>query len=412
MPAEFAIHTTGHDCRLISAFFEYLDANRALSMIGGCVLAGWPATPYGQPGGDGPVPASLQPILNLGVDCNGMDRFISHLFRLDSASPPVLRKSGKLWPAVKVAAATLIMYYKQRCEAGEMLQVRNAMQESLKHGIPPVCAGTNSHQVLISWSALVADKFNEDNLHLTCRASSDANTQLSAVTQQMGQVISELRSLVLGLQSEVTRIKQDAMDLQNTRSPGSHASASASTQAASASTQATAFSFLMQQGPHDVSASPGMQSFAGVTAAELYLDYMRRGGNMPNILKKQDLDRAKIAVRWFDAFATEDEHTMLKDNSQETGRQRICCMNLNVLCVARIVQAYREAKMKDNSVKIPDLKGTTLLVGAIQNRKAALEKLGVTVDVDVQAFATFRKQYEADKRQSVVSKRVRESDAP
>ena len=54
MPAELAVHTTGHDLTGISALWEYLNARISLCIPGSVILAGWPAFAYGQTG-QGPV---------------------------------------------------------------------------------------------------------------------------------------------------------------------------------------------------------------------------------------------------------------------------------------------------------------------------------------------------------------------
>ena len=61
-PTEIAVFTTGHDLTGSTAFFEYVDANRAVSMVCSIILAGWPPLPWGHTG-MGPVPAMLSSIL-------------------------------------------------------------------------------------------------------------------------------------------------------------------------------------------------------------------------------------------------------------------------------------------------------------------------------------------------------------
>jgi hypothetical protein len=75
IPAELAIHNTGHDATGISALWNYLDPRVALCMPGAIVLAGWPPLPYGQIG-RGPVHPSLVPIINMGISLVRLDRYI------------------------------------------------------------------------------------------------------------------------------------------------------------------------------------------------------------------------------------------------------------------------------------------------------------------------------------------------
>jgi hypothetical protein len=88
MPMEFVIHITGHDLRTLSALFNYLRPYIALQTAGGLVLAGWPAPPYGRLS-NGPIPASLGPILNLGVAMDRLKAMINCLFQFDTTTPSI-----------------------------------------------------------------------------------------------------------------------------------------------------------------------------------------------------------------------------------------------------------------------------------------------------------------------------------
>ena len=54
VPAELAVHTTGHDLTSLSALWEYLHARISLCIPGAVTLAGWTPFAYGQ-NGKGPV---------------------------------------------------------------------------------------------------------------------------------------------------------------------------------------------------------------------------------------------------------------------------------------------------------------------------------------------------------------------
>jgi len=62
VPADIAVHNTGHEIKKFCALAEYLDASLPLSMPGAVVLAGFPPLPWGHLG-MGPVPASLDALL-------------------------------------------------------------------------------------------------------------------------------------------------------------------------------------------------------------------------------------------------------------------------------------------------------------------------------------------------------------
>jgi hypothetical protein len=100
VPAELAVHNTGHDLTGMSALWNYLSARLALCMPGAILLAGWPALPYGQLG-QGPVHPSLgtytNPVPGL-VSIELFDRMIDELFNLCDQSLPQLRIGGDLRP--------------------------------------------------------------------------------------------------------------------------------------------------------------------------------------------------------------------------------------------------------------------------------------------------------------------------
>jgi len=128
MPTALAIRVTGHECKGVSAFFEYLDVSRAGLMPGSVVLGGWPSG-HGErlQMGKGPVPASLDALEELGFDMAKIDGMIDTLFRLDTASPPMLLRDGHLRPAVRAAFATMVMHFADRRQHDEMREVLELM---------------------------------------------------------------------------------------------------------------------------------------------------------------------------------------------------------------------------------------------------------------------------------------------
>ena len=118
MPGELVVHMTGHDLRGTSALYEYVDADRALALVGALVAAGWRALPWGQHG-DGPSPPSLDVLRDVAEDVDALEETIDRLFNLD-ASPPMLLSDGVLRPMVHIAFASMLMYHDARMAAGEM----------------------------------------------------------------------------------------------------------------------------------------------------------------------------------------------------------------------------------------------------------------------------------------------------
>ena len=130
MPTALAVLVTGHDCKKLSAFFEYLDVSRAGLMPGSVVLGGWPSG-HGErlQMGKGPVPASLDALEEFALEEAKVEGMIDTLFRFDSASPPMLLREGHLRPAVRAAFASMIMHFADRSQHGEMLTVLELMSQ-------------------------------------------------------------------------------------------------------------------------------------------------------------------------------------------------------------------------------------------------------------------------------------------
>ena len=60
MPAEIAVHGSGHEFKGSSALYNYIDADRAIAVVPALVLAGWPPLPWGHHGeAEGPKVPSL-----------------------------------------------------------------------------------------------------------------------------------------------------------------------------------------------------------------------------------------------------------------------------------------------------------------------------------------------------------------
>lgn len=174
MPEYLAGQATDHEFTKCSAFFEYTDPHLALCMPASRVLCDWPPFPYGQLG-LGSVPASLQPVLDSGVDEDLVHASIDRLFTLHSASPPQLLRNGSLRDMVNASAASLIMAYSERLRAGEMLPLLERMR-SVTGGFGActvaACSGSGSGSgsssngastVLIHWGTLIAKDFTAAN---------------------------------------------------------------------------------------------------------------------------------------------------------------------------------------------------------------------------------------------------------
>ena len=108
IPAELAVHLTGHDLTSLSALWEYLRARVALLIPGGVVLAGWPSFPYGQMG-ESSVHPKLTAIVGVGMEL--FEMMIDSLFNfIAQRTLPKFLIGGKLRPMLHATLATMLMY--------------------------------------------------------------------------------------------------------------------------------------------------------------------------------------------------------------------------------------------------------------------------------------------------------------
>ena len=171
--------------------------------VGGLALSGWLPLPWGQLG-EGPKPASLAALVDVGIDMAMLDSLLDHMFNLDSCSPPMLLQGGSNRPMVNVlsnpnpdplpdpipddpkpdpnqveaAFASMLMYHSERKQAGEV----RATPAGTVPCLPPLTLLTSpqpqvrpvlvaleklvSHETLLSWETTIRTKFDADNAHL------------------------------------------------------------------------------------------------------------------------------------------------------------------------------------------------------------------------------------------------------
>eukprot|EP00966_Prymnesium_polylepis_P146293 3379125-Prymnesium_polylepis.1 len=209
MPADFAVNTTAHDLTKTSAFFEYVDATRAGCMPGSVVLGDWPALPWGHMG-MGPKPPSLAPLMDMGVSQEQLDTLIDEIFRLDSATCPLLWREGSLRPMVEAAFASELMYFEERrtCSTGsEMEHVLKVMLDELRalsraEGGIELCDG-DAAATICRWGEAIKLQFDLDNFHLTARSVDTNSAQMVAALQGLGRTVGNLHAQVASLQRQI-----------------------------------------------------------------------------------------------------------------------------------------------------------------------------------------------------------------
>ena len=200
VPAEIAVHTTGHDLTDMSALWEYLSAKIAFTIPGAVVLSGWKALPRGQLG-PGPRAPSFQPIIEGGVSVLSfsISTSTSSLASTYELAPAVLRQGGELRPMMRIATATIIMYYHERQTAEEMHDVLLAMRRAFN-----VCAisGDDPDLMLKKWGKDIRLKWDTDNLHLTGQLGHNGSEQIIHNVKNLGGGISRAVSGIAALKAE------------------------------------------------------------------------------------------------------------------------------------------------------------------------------------------------------------------
>eukprot|EP00286_Rhodomonas_abbreviata_P023187 CAMPEP_0181299616 /NCGR_PEP_ID=MMETSP1101-20121128/6444_1 /TAXON_ID=46948 /ORGANISM="Rhodomonas abbreviata, Strain Caron Lab Isolate" /LENGTH=793 /DNA_ID=CAMNT_0023404783 /DNA_START=565 /DNA_END=2946 /DNA_ORIENTATION=+ len=190
--AEFNAAVSGHDLEQASRLWTYLRVETPVLIPGVTVLGGWPGLPYAQLGA-GPKTASWQPLLDNGsVTEATMDSLTDAFLHLNrDLSPPCLFSTGELRGFALAMSATLVMYYEPSVIAGEVTTVTCHMRNVMsKVGVSALHA---ADEMLRKWGAAIKAQFDMDNLHLTCRTSSETTEHLVASVQQMASMVSGLQ---------------------------------------------------------------------------------------------------------------------------------------------------------------------------------------------------------------------------
>ena len=318
MPAEFIAHSSGHDLKQVGSLYDYIDANRAIAVVGGFILAGWPPCPWGRLC-EGPKPASLKALVDTGVDQDDLDHFIDAMFNLDSCSPPMLLCGGSNRPMVEAAFASMIMYHDQRKMAGEVRTVLVKLENML------------TADKLHSWGATIRTKFDADNIHLKMGCST-SDTAVATVISALGRSLSESKSETRNLQREISMLSDllQGVSLSSSQpaaqpmSPGGTPAPASPSPMVSASVprrtppvtsppQSMPPSSMGPLLPHNATGSEPRPNLIGLGAdlGDVYASLMARGGVVPSTLASGDRGRCKLLLQWCNAMATSDEKKLL-----------------------------------------------------------------------------------------------------
>jgi len=413
MPAEFAVQCTGHDLRSASALYEYMDPSVALAMPGAIVLSGWPALPWGQLG-MGPAPPSLRELITSGLVSNmgQLELAIDHLYRVDSASPPQIRRDGHLRPMLHAAFASQVMYHDERTLASEVHGVRVCMHESLVAcKIAGSCAEAGS--LLSTWGVHLKTAFDTSNMHLTAPVNGleaqAASTSIGAAFNQFRQTVANMPSAIINaVRSVANDIPRTAasgpIDERTSRvwQQGVRPDTNVASQSAiehplgctnveqSDAPRPNAFQGSMA--PSGNASHP--LKIAGLSASEFFLNTMKKGGTVGAVQgERSEKKKAVTCFKFFNNMATPEERAQLLPPPpgapvQDPGQQRVLVAQLEKLVVAYLAERFEEAN-KD----VPAfLKGSNarLKVSSLQSRVEELAKLGVRALADSTSLRNWR----------------------
>ena len=135
----------------------------------------------------GPKPAQLG-ALDIVLGATSWDNTIDELFKLDSASPPKLWVGGELRPAMSACLATLIMYYGERVDAGEMTEVGRQLRDVIMRGHFAHDAAS-ADETLRRWGRHVFNSFEKDNLHLLAKSTESGTDRVVHVVTQLNEAV-------------------------------------------------------------------------------------------------------------------------------------------------------------------------------------------------------------------------------
>ncbi len=150
-------------------------------------IAGWPSRPWGQCTTVA-KPASLAPLLQIGLDQSSIDRMLDTMFHINDCACPHLRstawepdphhphrasmlqKRAQCRPLVEAAFVSMLMYYKERKENEEMLDINISLEKVVRDNV----GMRDAHDVVVPWGSLIHTEFVRNNDHLLTTSSSDS----------------------------------------------------------------------------------------------------------------------------------------------------------------------------------------------------------------------------------------------
>ncbi len=205
MPTEHTAMTSGHVLRRESVMWEYLSWTLPAGANAWNHIAGWPARPWVQYTTVAKS-VSLAPLLHIGIPQVTIDRMIDTMFHINDCACPHLRSTA--WePAphhphrasmlqkrvqsrsfVESVFDSMLMYYKERKEHKEMLDINMSLEETVRK----IVGLDDAHNLVVQWVSLIHTDFVHNNAHLLTSSSSDSTDKellqcIKAMTATIGQ---------------------------------------------------------------------------------------------------------------------------------------------------------------------------------------------------------------------------------
>lgn len=401
MPAEFVCHATGQELKSLTSMFEYVDANLALCMPSGVMLAGWNPFPYGHLG-RGPSQPSLSVLAVYGETSESLQPVIDTYFQLNTASSPTLLQGGRLRPLIYAAFASTLMYFEDSVRSQErplVIKKLVAVMRKTRHD-------KDAANTLAKWGREVAKRFATDNGRLTStgaavepggRGEAEALRALGAMVGELRTSVKDLTILAQDQATEIRAIKQAL------RAGTSTASSSLLEEEVIEEEEGEELEDSMGELSPGIS-TPFLAGFGSLlpfsgsavkvtdsTAPMLFAEWCESKGKSPaHYSTKGDRSRGNNIFEWFCSAAQPSEKDELVSGNMEAGAMVKCTEMLH-----SVVRQGLATEFKRLTGKVPPCLGSAKVMAAttLETQLRTLKKLreGSEFTPEVAALLSFRK---------------------
>jgi hypothetical protein len=311
------------------------------------------------------------------------------------------------------------MYYKERCNEGEMRTCRIYMQTVVQK-----LTQQDPHETLLEWGQLIKEEFEADNLFITAAEEETGFLKIAKVVTEVGRSVASMQEKIVELTAIVGQ-QQSAMkemqvlirDMNKSKSedltpqspvvssqPARRSSPRAAPASRASSSAVPAVQPISSALPPLLEDDPRPHSeFLAMPASGIYKSLKHYGSQPSYIIDRKQRACLRTIEAWFDAFATEDELQMLADRTADEGKKCKLVEELEQLVRRRLADGTNECigivndKGEVKFTKMPSslLKGKKLSYSAIES---VLQKVGTVkpplhlgLVPNARAFEAYRK---------------------